>query len=274
MAEEDIENARHAYAALNEAYRTGDPARFLPVLERSWAPDAVFTPAGILPESAPVQGWDGVLGFIAEQMKAFKHGTMWIEPLEYIGGDNVLVVPYRFGGRAAYTGLDVEFAFAHVFFWRAGKVVQAKVFASTAEALAAAGIARPVDVVRASWRALATGGLDAMAAHWHPDIEWRAVEGAVDDVGVFRGRERMRRYYADWLGLFDEHESNVESVLCEEGDMAAVIIVTRARPRGTDAWARGRYAVVYTVRDGLVVRGREYPSADAARAAAAALAGY
>ena len=32
----------------------------------------------------------------------------------------------------------------------------------------------------------------------------------------------------------------------------------------------GRYAVVYTVRDGLVVRGREYPSADAARAAAAA----
>ena len=90
MAEEDIENARHAYAALNEAYRTGDPARFLPVLERSWAPDAVFTPAGILPESAPVQGWDGVLGFIAEQMKAFKHGTMWIEPLEYIDGDDVL----------------------------------------------------------------------------------------------------------------------------------------------------------------------------------------
>ncbi len=86
MAEEDIDNARHAYAALNEAYRTGDPARFLPVLERSWAPDAVFTPAGILPESAPVQGWDGVLGFIAEQMKAFKHGTMWIEPLEYIDG--------------------------------------------------------------------------------------------------------------------------------------------------------------------------------------------
>ena len=82
---------------------------------------------------------------------------------------------------------------------------------------------------------------------------------------MFRGRERMQRYYADWLALFDEHESNVESVLCEEGDVAAVIIVTRARPRGTSAWARGRYAVVYTVRDGLVVRGREYPSADAAR---------
>jgi len=65
------------------------------------------------------------------------------------------------------------------------------------------GATRAVDVVRASWRALATGGLEAMAAHWHPDIEWRAVEGAVDDVGVFRGRERMRRYYADWLAPFD-----------------------------------------------------------------------
>jgi ketosteroid isomerase-like protein len=135
-------------------------------------------------------------------------------------------------------------------------------------------IERPVDVVRASWDALATGGLDAMAAHWHPDIEWRAVEGAVDDVGVFRGRERMQRYYANWLALFDEQESNVESVLCEEGDVAAVIIVTRARPRGTYAWACWRSAVVSTARDGLVVRGREYPSADAARAAAAALAGY
>ncbi|HEX4624676.1 MAG TPA: nuclear transport factor 2 family protein [Solirubrobacteraceae bacterium] len=206
MAEEDIANARRSYAAINQAYRSGDPTDYLPILEELFHPDAVLGPADILPEAAPVQGWDGVMGFMAEQMKAFTHGSIWIEPLEYIDGEDVMVVPYRFGGRAAY-------------------------------------------------------------------IEWRAVEGAVDDVGVFRGRERMRRYYADWLAPFDELESDVESVLGEEGDVAAVIIVTRARPRGTDAWARGRYAVVYTVRGGLVVRGREYPSADAARAAAAALSG-
>ena len=276
MSEEDIENARRSYAAINQAYRSGDPTDYLPILEELFHPDAVLEPAGILPESAPVQGWDGVMGFMAEQMKAFTDGSMWIEPLEYIDGEDVMVVPYRFGGRAAYTGLDVEFTFAHVVFRREGKVTRVDVYPDKDQALAAAGLpgaTRPVDVVRASWRALATGGLEAMAAHWHPDIEWRAVEGAIDDVGVFRGRERMRRYYADWLALFDELESDVESVLGEEGDVAAVIIVTRGRPRGTDAWARGRYAVVYTVRGGLVVRGREYPSADAARAAAAALAG-
>jgi ketosteroid isomerase-like protein len=91
-----------------------------------------------------VQGWDGVVQFVAEQMKAFEHGTMWIEP---------------------------------------------------------AGVPRR------------------------------------------RGRH---------------------------GGALAVVIGTRARPRGTSAWARGRYAVVYTVRGGLVVRGREYPSADAALAAAGA----
>ena len=110
------------------------------------------------------------------------------------------------------------------------------------------------------------------AEYWHPEIEWRAVEGAVDDVGVFRGRERMLGYYGEWRATFDAVEGGVESVLHEDGDVVAVLIGTRARPRGTEAWASGRYGVVYTVRDGLVVRGREYPTADAARAAAAALA--
>ena len=36
--------------------------------------------------------------------------------------------------------------------------------------------------------------LDGVAAYWHPDIEWRAIEGAPDDIGVFKGHEAMRRY--------------------------------------------------------------------------------
>jgi ketosteroid isomerase-like protein len=87
-----------------------------------------------------VQGWDGVVQFIAEQMKAFEHGAMWMEPLEYLDGEDVMVVPYRFGGRAAYTGLDVEFAFAHVIFYRDGKVARVDVHPTKEQALAAAGL--------------------------------------------------------------------------------------------------------------------------------------
>ena len=51
MSEEDIENARRSYAAINQAYRSGDPTEYLPILEELFHPDAVLEPAGILPES-------------------------------------------------------------------------------------------------------------------------------------------------------------------------------------------------------------------------------
>jgi hypothetical protein len=47
MSEEDVENVRRDYAALNEAYRAGDSSLFRPMLEAYWDPDAVFQPAGV-----------------------------------------------------------------------------------------------------------------------------------------------------------------------------------------------------------------------------------
>jgi ketosteroid isomerase-like protein len=44
-----------------------------------------------------------------------------------------------------------------------------------------------VEIVRRSFAAYDSGGLDAVAEFWRPDIEWRAVEGYIDDVGVIRG---------------------------------------------------------------------------------------
>jgi len=39
---------------------------------------------------------------------------------------------------------------------------------------------------------------------WSADIDWRAIEGAPDDVGRdARGGGPMRRYYLEWLEMFD-----------------------------------------------------------------------
>jgi ketosteroid isomerase-like protein len=35
-----------------------------------------------------------------------------------------------------------------------------------------------VEIVRRQFEAFQDGGLDDVAKYWHPDIEWRAVEGA------------------------------------------------------------------------------------------------
>jgi ketosteroid isomerase-like protein len=115
-----------------------------------------------------------------------------------------------------------------------------------------------VDLVRRSWEAFNTGGLDAIEQFWHPDIEWRAAEGEVDDIGAFRGRERMRRYYADWLEMLDDWHAEVEEIVFDDDERVAAMIRTSARGRASGAPSEGRYAIVYTVRDGQIVSGREY----------------
>ena len=140
MAELDVENARRGYAILNQAYQSGNPDDFRPFLEEFWDPEVVFVPAGVLPESASVKGWDGVVQFMSGQMQAFEDGSMWMEPLEYIEAGDRLIVPYRFGGRAQHTGIEVEFHFVHVFTQRRGKTVRVDVYRTKEEALEDLGL--------------------------------------------------------------------------------------------------------------------------------------
>jgi ketosteroid isomerase-like protein len=122
-------------------------------------------------------------------------------------------------------------------------------------------------VVRRSWDALQTGGIDAMAEFWHPDIEWRAMEGAADDVGVMRGPARLRRYYEDWLDTIDYELLEVDEVAFEEGERVVAVVHTVGRGRLSGAPLEGRYAIAYTLRDGRIVSGREYGNAEDAIAA-------
>jgi ketosteroid isomerase-like protein len=120
------------------------------------------------------------------------------------------------------------------------------------------------EVVRRQFEAFDRGGVDAAAEFWHPDINWRAAEGAADDVGVMRGTEALRRYYEDWVEAFDDLHAEVEEVIFESAERCAAAIRNSGRPRGSSARVQGRYYVVCTVREGLIVSGREYETRDEA----------
>jgi ketosteroid isomerase-like protein len=137
----DVETFRRGYEAINGAYRSGDMAEVRSLLEENWDPDFVMQPAGVLPDSEqrPHRGHDAFLDFLANQMEAFSE--MWIQPDEFIELGDRLVVPYRMGGRARHTGIDVEFAFAHVFTIQDEKVVRLDIYKSKAVALDAVGSA-------------------------------------------------------------------------------------------------------------------------------------
>jgi ketosteroid isomerase-like protein len=117
------------------------------------------------------------------------------------------------------------------------------------------------EVVRRQFAAF-EHGLDGAAGFWHQDIDWRAVEGAADDVGVIRGRDALRRYYQDWIDTLDDLRAEVEEVVLEAGDRVGVVVRNSGRGRVSGAPAGGRYYVACTVRDGLIASGREYRTRD------------
>ena len=114
-----------------------------------------------------------------------------------------------------------------------------------------------LDLVRRYFSAYEQGGLEAWAEFWHPDISWRAAEGALDDIGVFYGHDAMRRYYRQWEETFDSFSMELrESIVA--GDKVVVLIRSIGRMKGSDAEIKIRYAIVLSFRDGKIAEGREY----------------
>src|SRR5438105_1414088 len=121
-----------------------------------------------------------------------------------------------------------------------------------------------VEVVRRAFRAFADRGFDAMAEFWDPDIVWRAAEGAIDDVGDMHGQVAVRRYMEDWIDTFDDYSVVVEELRDVGDDRVLSIQRVKGRAKLSGAETVLRYAVVSTVRDGKVVRAREYLSVEEA----------
>jgi ketosteroid isomerase-like protein len=135
MSARNVELARRGYAALNDALQTGD---FDDALEQFCDPDIVFVPAGVLPETSEMRGHDGLRRFASNQAEAFEDFS--VEPKAFIEAGDKVVVPLRFGGRAAHTGLEVRFDVVHVCTARDGKWVRVEVYATESEALSAVGL--------------------------------------------------------------------------------------------------------------------------------------
>jgi ketosteroid isomerase-like protein len=125
-----------------------------------------------------------------------------------------------------------------------------------------------VEVARRGFTALARGGVDAAAEFWHPAISWRAIENAPDDVGEMHGIEAARRYVEDWFDTFDDFESVPEEVLALGNDQVLAVIHISGRARSSGIPTEQRYANVSTIRDGKIVRVREYATKDEALKAA------
>jgi ketosteroid isomerase-like protein len=125
-----------------------------------------------------------------------------------------------------------------------------------------------VEIVKVAYEAFASGGLDRWMEQFAEDVDYRAVEGAPDDIGPIHGREALRAWLQDWIDTFDEFFFEPVKLI-DAGEDTVVAVERyggRAKLSGVATDQTG--AVVFTVRDGRIVRGREYPRLERALEAA------
>ena len=112
--------------------------------------------------------------------------------------------------------------------------------------------------VRDAAEAFNRGDLDTWTEYVADDIDYRAVEGAPDDQGPIHGKEAVRAYVQDWQDTFDDFRAEpVELIDAGEDNVIAVTRISgHAKLSGVETDLT--FAVLYTFRNGKIVRGREY----------------
>ena len=113
---------------------------------------------------------------------------------------------------------------------------------------------------------LATGDLDFEL--FDPDIEWdasRLADLIPDLAGIYKGHEGVRTYWRRWFTSWDALEFEVQDVLDAGDDVVVLIHNQRQRGRHSGIWTElPPWAMVFSIRDGILIRWRTYPGHESA----------
>jgi ketosteroid isomerase-like protein len=85
-------------------------------------------------------------------------------------------------------------------------------------------------------------------------VEWSAPE----DGTIYRGREGVRRRLEEWLQSFADYRYDVQRIIDCGGDQVLVEATEVGRGATSGAEVRSTNYELLTIRDGLIVRIREF----------------
>ena len=98
----------------------------------------------------------------------------------------------------------------------------------------------------------------------HPRVEWTAPE----DGTTYRGREGVSQRLKEWLESFDDYRYEVQRIIDCGGNEVLVEATEVGRGAASGAEVRSTNYELLTIRDGMIVRIREfYDTGDAFEAA-------
>jgi ketosteroid isomerase-like protein len=115
-----------------------------------------------------------------------------------------------------------------------------------------------VEIVRDAAAAFNRGDLDAWFEYLADDIDYRAVEGALDDRGPMHGKDAVRTHFQDWLDTFDDLRAEPLELIDAADEQVVTVLRFGGRAKLSGVETDLTFAVAYTIRDGKIARGREY----------------
>jgi ketosteroid isomerase-like protein len=117
-----------------------------------------------------------------------------------------------------------------------------------------------VDLVRRAFEEFLAGRRDFGEGIVHPDVVWDASRmDLLDSSGIYHGPEGVRGFWREWLSAWETLEFEYE--MRDAGDRVVVLIDQRMRGRASGIEVEiGRYAQIYTLREGLIVHWELHPT--------------
>jgi len=114
-----------------------------------------------------------------------------------------------------------------------------------------------VAVLRRGAAVFGSGNLDRYCSEFlDPDVEWHTASED-PDAGTHRGQAAFKRYVERWMESFDGLSADAEEYIAA-GDRVFTWVRWSGRGRTSGIDTEWHLAIVYTMRDGKVVRGDEY----------------
>ena len=124
-----------------------------------------------------------------------------------------------------------------------------------------------VEVVKASYDAFARGGLDRYMQHFTDDVEYRQVLGEMAGEPC-HGKDAVRAWLQVWIDLFDGFWMELVELIDADGVTVFTEERFGGRARGSGVETDQANWTVFTIRDGKIAHGHEYPTREQALEAA------
>jgi ketosteroid isomerase-like protein len=108
-----------------------------------------------------------------------------------------------------------------------------------------------VEIVRRMYEARDARDAEGTLACFHPEV---VLDARVRmDSGIVHGREELARIILEWVEAFDDWHEEINEIR-DLGNQVYVVATQRGRAKGSGIEVETRYALLYEVRKGKIIR--------------------